>query len=140
MVDYVLAMDDVQVETSFYIKEDNIFVSGNVFIETGLIENAAQTCSSIAAKDYFTDIDDPASASVVGFISSVKTLKLYAMPKVGETIITRALCLSKFVSDEYSLCTMQFTTLHNEVLLLEGEINLYIQEHMKSKEAAAPAS
>lgn len=131
MVDMILIMDDEKVETIFEIKSDNIFIQNNTFIEAGLIENAAQTCSSIVAKDYFVDEnnEDKSGVDVVGFISAIKTLKIHKLPEVGSTIKTISTLVSKFVTDDYSLCTMSCQTFNNEELLLEGEINLFIQEN-----------
>lgn len=131
MVDLILFMDDEKVETIFEIKKGNIFIKNNTFTEVGLIENAAQTCSSIVAKDYFVDSNnkDKEHVDVVGFISAIKTLKIYNLAKAGDTIKTIATLVSKFVTNEYSLCTMNCKTFHEEELLLEGEINLFIQKN-----------
>ena len=131
MVDLILIIDDEKVETIFEIKKDDIFLQNNTFTEVGLIENAAQTCSSIVAKDYFVDANnqDKEDVDVVGFISAIKTLKIHKLPKAGDTIKTIATLVSKFVTNEYSLCTMNCKTFHEEELLLEGEINLFIQEN-----------
>lgn len=129
MVDAVLAIDDEKAETIFEIKKDNIFIQNNTFVESGLIENAAQTCSSIVAKHYFVDENnqDKEDVNVVGFISAIKTLKIHKLPKTGNIIITKATLVSKFITDNYSLCTMNCQTYHKEELLLEGEINLFIR-------------
>ena len=131
MVDMILIMDEEKVETIFEIKGDNIFIQNNTFIEAGLIENAAQTCSSIVAKDYFVgkNNQDKSGVDVVGFISAIKSLKIHKLPEVGSTIKTISTLVSKFVTDDYSLCTMSCQTFNNEELLLEGEINLFIQEN-----------
>lgn len=131
MVDLILIMDEEKVETVFEIKADNIFIENNIFVEAGLIENMAQTCSSIVAKDYLVDENnqDIEGVDVVGFISAIKTLKIHLLPKVGDGIITKASLVSKFVSDTYCLCTMNCKTFSGDKLLLEGEINLYIQEN-----------
>jgi len=134
MVDMILAMDDEKVETFFEITADNIFIEGNTFSESGLIENAAQTCSSIVAKDYFVDEnnEDKEGVDVIGFISALKTLKVHKLPKVGDTITTKATLASKFVTETYTLCTMSCHTYHHDTVLLEGEINLFIQENPKA--------
>lgn len=135
MVDLILKMDSEYSETIFEIKPDNIFIQNNLFIESGLIENMAQTCSSIVAKDYMVDKNnhDIEGASVIGFISAIKKLKINSLPKVGNIITTKASLVSKFVTDSYSLCTMKCTTYYENELLLEGEINLYIQENNSKK-------
>lgn len=131
MVDLILKMDDEQVETVFEIKGGNIFLENDFFTESGLVENMAQTCSSVVAKDYFIDenYNDKEGVNVVGFISGIKTLKIHNLPQVGDVIYTKALLVSKFITDSYSLCTMKSRTFRAEELLLEGEITLFIQEH-----------
>jgi predicted hotdog family 3-hydroxylacyl-ACP dehydratase len=131
MVDMILEMDDEKVETIFEIKEGNIFLENGFFIESGLVENMAQTCSSVVAKDYFIDENnnDKSGVNVVGFISGIKTLKIHSLPQVNNVIVTKALLVSKFITDSYSLCTMKCQTFRADELLLEGEITLFIQEN-----------
>jgi len=130
MVDLILDIDANFVETIFLIKEDNIFVENNVFIEAGLIENTAQTCSAIVGKKYFFDEDgtENENVNVIGFISALKNVKIHALPKVGDTIITKADLVSKFAGDDYTLCTMNCKSSVEDQLLLECEINLFIQK------------
>jgi len=130
MVDLILDIDANFVETIFLIKEDNIFVENNVFIEAGLIENTAQTCSAIVGKKYFFDEDgtENENVNVIGFISALKNVKIHALPKVGNTIITKADLVSKFAGDNYTLCTMNCKSSVEDQILLECEINLFIQK------------
>lgn len=129
MVDLILNLDANFVETIFLIKEDNIFINNGIFIEAGLIENTAQTCSSIVGKKYFFDKDgtENENANVIGFISALKNLKIHSLPKVNDTIRTKANLVSKFVGDDYTLCTMSCESLLDDEILLECEINLFIQ-------------
>lgn len=137
MVDMIVAMDDEMVETVFTLKEDNIFLHNNTFVEAGLIENAAQTCSSIVAKGFYVDEnnEDKENVDVIGFISALKTLKIHSLPSVGSTINTTATLASTFVTDDYTLCTMSCKTFCKQELLLEGEINLFIQENKSAVSA-----
>jgi len=130
MVDMIHKMDDAMVETSFEIKTDNIFIDNGFFAAAGLIENAAQTCSAIVAKGYYVDENnvDKEAVDVIGFISAIKKLQVFSLPKSGTQITTIATLVSNFVTDEYSLCTMNCKTFDGETLLLDGEINLFIQE------------
>lgn len=127
----IVAMDNEMVETIFTLKEGNIFIQNEIFVEAGLIENAAQTCSSIVAKGFYVDEnnEDKEDVDVIGFISALKTLKIHSLPSVGNTINTKATLTSTFVTDDYTLCTMNCKTFCNDNLLLEGEINLFIQEN-----------
>ncbi|QSB27258.1 ABC transporter permease [Flavobacterium sp. CLA17] len=134
MVDLILNVDASYVETVFLIKEDNIFVSNDVFIEAGLIENTAQTCSAIVGKKYFFDENgsENENINVIGFISAIKNLKIHELPKAYDTIITRANLVSKFEGDDYTLCTMSCESVLGEKKLLECEINLFIQKSIST--------
>lgn len=131
MVDSVLEIDDEKVITVFEIKTGNIFLQNNFFIEAGLIENMAQTCSMIVAKDYFIDEnkEDKPDVDVIGFISAIKTLKIHSLPQVDSVINTRAQLVSKFISESYSLCTIKCKTFNADELLVEGEMTLFIQNN-----------
>lgn len=135
LVDKYVTIDNQHVETIFEIKKDTIFVQNNIFLEAGLIENAAQTCSSIVGQSYFIDDNNQeiSDVAVIGFISTIKSIKIHNLPKVGDTLTTKAALLSKFITDDYSLCTLSCQTYHKDKLLLEGEINLFLQENNSKK-------
>lgn len=137
MVDWIVALNDEMVETTFELTAGNIFLQEGSFIEAGLIENAAQTCSAIVAKGFYVDEhnQDKADVNVIGFISALKTLKIHALPVEGSTIHTKSVLSSTFVTDHYTLCTMACSTSCEGKLLLEGEINLFIQEHQPAASA-----
>lgn len=130
MVDFIYELTEQRVKTEFKIKEDNLFVENNFFIETGLIENAAQTCSSIVGQSFFLDENQNVkeNVEVIGFISGIKKAKIYSLPKINETIKTIAELTSRFDAIDYSICTMNCQTFIKESLIFEAEINLFIQE------------
>ena len=130
MVDFLVEITASSVTSVFNIKEDNVFVENNYFSEVGLIENAAQTCSSIVGQTFFFTSENEARDGVklVGFISGIKKASVFMLPKVNDTIKTSATLVSRFDSDDYSICTMKCETFQDENLLLEAEINLFIQE------------
>lgn len=137
MVDFIVTINDNHVETIFEIKNDSIFIENDFFAEAGLIENMAQTCSSIVAKGYLIDdnYEEIEGAGVVGFISAIKTVSIHVLPKVGQQICTKATLVSSFVADAYTLCTMNCQTFLGERLIAEGQINLFIQEtNLKEKD------
>ncbi|MCO6147292.1 ABC transporter permease [Flavobacterium sp. NRK1] len=128
MVDVILSLTTENVKTGFEVKEGNIFIENGSFCEAGLIENAAQTCSAIVAQSYFLDEErDEPIADVIGFISSIKTIKIHLLPKTGSKIITKAKLISRFDTGVYTTCMMSCKSYCNDELLLEGEINLFIQ-------------
>ena len=130
MVDFLIEINATSVTSVFTIIDDNIFVENNYFSEVGLIENTAQTCSSIVGQTFFFTSDKELREDVklVGFISGIKKATVSMLPKVNQTIKTSATLVSRFDSDQYSICTMKCETFQEENLLLEAEINLFIQE------------
>lgn len=129
MVDHVLSIDDGHVTTAFTIKSDCIFNENGVFNEAGLVENAAQTCSSIVGKSFFNENDlEGEGTKLIGFISAIKKVTLHKCPKVNSTIITNATLKSRFDTDEYSICTLHCIITLKDVELLSCELNLVIQE------------
>lgn len=84
MVDEVLLADPKASKTSFLIKDDNIFVVSGLFTEPGLIENMAQTAAAGTGYRYA----QKGEIVPVGFIASIKNLKIYTLPKTGDTLLT----------------------------------------------------
>lgn len=122
MADYILELTKEKVITSFEIKEDNIFVHNNELVEAGLIENLAQTCSSILGQSFFENPE--ADTKVIGFITNVKKIEVFALPKVGDKIISKASLISQFEN----ICNIFCETFNQDELLIRAEINLFIQE------------
>lgn len=129
MVDGMYNVLAESVETSFEIKSDCIFVSDGKLTETGLIENAAQTCSGIVGKSFFDEDDtEGVSNELIGFISAIKSVQIYELPSLNQTIITKANLVSRFDSDSYSICAIKCVIKSGAVLLAESEMNLLIKE------------
>lgn len=132
MVDVLKEITTTSVTSVFEINSSNVFVENNYFSEVGLIENAAQTCSCIVGQSFFLSkngIDAKKdNVNVVGFISGIKKATVFMLPMVNQTIKTSATLVSRFDTDDYSICTMKCATYQDENLLLESEINLFIQE------------
>lgn len=129
MVDKVINLTDDYVETLFTIRQDCILVDANQFLETGLIENAAQTCSAIVGKSYFDDDDTKGEKNkLIGFISAIKKITVFDCPNVGQTITAKAKLISRFDTDAYSICTLQCKTYEHTTELASFEMNLVIQE------------
>lgn len=135
MVDVITDMDHENVETVFKVKEDNIFIDNGMLCEAGLIENAAQTCSAIVAKSFVLDEngEELPDVKLIGFISSIRSVTIHALPKAGAEITTSAVLLSKFDTGAFTTCMMKCRTFCGDELYLEGEINLFIQEQEDEK-------
>jgi len=126
MVDWITHIDSESVETTFVIPEDCIFADNEYFSESGLIENAAQTCSAIVAQDYFAEGKEP--VNLVGFIGAIKKLTIQQLPFVRQKLISKAKLISKMDTDDFVLCLIQCSVFLEEKIIMETEMNLFIKE------------
>lgn len=122
MADYILELTPEKVITSFEIKSDNIFVHNDHFAEAGLIEHSAQTSSSILGQSFFANTES--NTKVIGFITNIKKIEIFALPKVGDTIISKASLISQYEN----ICQIFCESFCNDELLIRTEISLFIQE------------
>jgi len=130
MVDSLVYLTDNFVKTEFLIKEDNIFLKNKSFVESGLIENIAQTCSVIAGSTYFNEGDErPDNKSrVIGYISALKSVDIYDLPKVNDLIVSQGTMVSRFDFENYLTCTMKGQILCGDKVLLDCLLNLFIKD------------
>ena len=125
MVDTITDISNTHVVTEFEVKPTCIFVEEGKFAEVGLIENMAQTCSAIVGQFLF-GIEDT-SNYVIGYISAMKKLEIFTLPRVQQTVTAEAELLSRFDSDEYYLCAMRCNAFADGVHLATAELNLVIK-------------
>jgi hypothetical protein len=129
MVTKIIGINKETVTTEFKISEDCIFVKDNKFSESGIIENAAQSCSAIVGQDFFAVDDlDGKGNNVIGFISGIKRANIFLLPKAGETLTTKAQLLSNYNSGNFSICTMECKIYTGKELVADCELNFLIQE------------
>ncbi|ADQ17219.1 flexirubin biosynthesis protein [Leadbetterella byssophila] len=127
-IDAITQIDDAEVICVYEVPKDSVFVENSSFLEAGLVENAAQSASCIVAQSYSLE-----GKSVIGFISSIRSVHIYELPKVGDLLRTEARLISRYDAENYSTCRVECKTFRGDLLLLEGEINLFIQEHEKGR-------
>jgi len=110
MVSQLVHYDEVLTVTRFYITPDNLFCEQGVMVASGLVENFAQTC---AARIGYINKYILHKGVNIGFIGAVKTLEIFRLPKVGETLETRI----EVLSEQFGL-----TLAHGEIRLLDGTL------------------
>jgi predicted hotdog family 3-hydroxylacyl-ACP dehydratase len=125
-VDILVDIHPEHVSSTFVIKADTLFVQNGRLQEIGVIENAAQTCSSVLGQTYFQDGN--VDAKVIGFISAIKYVKIYSLPQVGDEIFTQAELIHQFESPAYQICTLSTRTQVAGTIIAEAEINLFLQK------------
>lgn len=130
MVDIITTINSDSVATLFEIKEDNIFVENGSFCEAGLMENAAQTCSAIVGQSFFFDEaqKERQNVNVLGFISAMKKLEVFALPQVTDTLFTEGKLISRMDGDDFSICLIEVTSSTTTQTVLKAEVNLFLQK------------
>src|SRR5262245_58730333 len=84
MVHNLLEASDEHAVTQLHIDEDNVFSDQGFLAEPGLIENIAQT-AAVHVGYQFTKKGIPIP---IGYIASIKDLKITGLPPVSSTITT----------------------------------------------------
>ena len=87
MVDRLISADEKSATTSLLISEDNIFVSEGHLNAYALIEVMAQTAA--AQLGYVDKFLRGHNDVRIGYIGSIKRMRIETVPSVGETLITR---------------------------------------------------
>ncbi len=130
MVTEVVEIDDESVVTTFKIEEDCVFLKcdGNIS-ETGLIENAAQTCSAVVGQSYFEKDDlEGKGNTLVGYISAIKKVEIFSLPKVSETLVTKANLISRYDTGGVTICSLEAETCVEKKMIVKATLNFLIHE------------
>jgi 3-hydroxyacyl-[acyl-carrier-protein] dehydratase len=84
MVHELLESSDHHAKTSLTIEQNNLFVRDGKLREPGLVENIAQT----AAAQVGYQCLEKMMAVPIGYIASIKSLKIFGLPLVNSAIST----------------------------------------------------
>lgn len=93
MVDSLLFFSETEVVSAFTITQSNILSNKTNFTESGIIENMAQTVALHTGYDFYRKNEQ----APTGYIGSVKKAVINELPKIGETITTKATILQEFM-------------------------------------------
>jgi len=120
MVDGLLVNDSDKTVSTLTIEASNLFVEEGFFKEPGLIEHIAQTA---ALRSGF-EADQSNQKPPVGFIGSVKKMKIFCLPKVGDTLVTTM----TIVLNMENISIIRGEVSVKGKLVAEGEMNIFLQE------------
>lgn len=127
MVDFVTSLSHETIETTFEIKSDNIFLEGHFFNETGVIENAAQTCSGIVGWPHFEHNMDKEDYRIEGFISKIQKVDIYELPPVNAVIKTKGVLKSMYPLGDIYNCKMDCITSYEGKVIAHSIFTLIIK-------------
>ena len=117
MVDRLIQCEVMVTRTEFRVRADNLFLQDGIFLESGLIENIAQTCA--ARMGYFNTIVNPDQVKL-GFIGSIKNLNIYRNLVVGELLETQI----NVQSEVFNIKLVNATVHVGNVLIAECEMKI----------------
>lgn len=116
MVDRLTECDDNGATSEFLVKADNIFCSGDVMIESGMMENIAQTCAArIGYLGLFNN--EPVKIGVIG---GIKNMQFIDLPKVGDILITKI----NIVNVVFNVTLVNAKVFCNNKLMAEGDMKI----------------
>ncbi len=129
MLDKILSIQGFEIKTSYTIKKDCVLVSGNKILETGLIENMAQTSfvflKALFADETNTDFQNP--EQTLGFISTIKNLQILDLPSVENELITTTEVDLVFKSPELKIIDVKGYTQVEEKTVFQSEMKMLVQ-------------
>lgn len=129
MIGSVLEIDENSVITQFHISEDCIFLKNGQLLEIGLIENIAQTVTGVVGQTFFDKNDIEGKGNkLVGYISTIKKVEIFQLPKIGNTIITKGYLISRFDTGQATMCSLSAETFHDKKLIATSTMNFLIHE------------
>ncbi len=119
MIDRIVNVEGKITTTAFMIREDNVFCEEGFFREPGIIENMAQTAA--AGAGFKPGIKE--GNARLGFIGGIRNLRIYALPKVGDELITRVT-----VEHEVFNATIVIGKIYlNDEILAECELKIFLE-------------
>ena len=93
MVDALIDYNETCAISNFTIKQNNMFVKGHFFSESGIIENMAQTTALHTGYSYMLK----GEKAPTGYLGSIKNIQIKSLPRVNETIKTEINILHEFL-------------------------------------------
>jgi len=120
MIDQLLCCNTDITTTMLTIRTDNVFCKDGIFHESGLIENIAQTAAARAGFIALQKNEKPA----VGFIGSVKRLKIVSLPIVNSQIISTV----EAMHDIGNVSIIKGTIKQADIIIAECEMNIFLEE------------
>lgn len=121
MVGRLVGYDAKHTDTETTISPDNLFVEGGELSAEGMIENIAQTC---AARIGYVNKYILRKGIQIGFIGSVRHLKVLRLPLVGETLRTSV----NIEQEVFGMTLAVAKVCCGDELLAEGEIKIAIRD------------
>lgn len=121
LVDRLLSFNEIESSTDLVIREDNLFCKDGMFLETGIMENIAQTC---AARIGYINMYHKNESVKIGVIGSIKDLIIKKIPEVGSRLITKV----KVISEVFAITLVEAEVYNNDELIAKCEMKISLTD------------
>ena len=121
LVDRLLSFNEIESSTDLVIREDNLFCKDGMFLETGIMENIAQTC---AARIGYINMYHKNESVKIGDIGSIKDLIITKLPEVGSRLITKV----KVISEVFAITLVEAEVYNNDELIAKCEMKISLTD------------
>ena len=119
MVDGLIEQTETSTTSRLILNPSNIFCKDGFFVEAGLIENMAQTAALRSGYEASLKKEKP----LVGFIGSLKRIKIHKLPQDTDTIETTITILNSLMN----VLIIKGEVFCKGSLMAEGEMNIFLQ-------------
>jgi len=120
MVDGLIEQTVDSTTSRLVLDKDNIFCENGYYSESGLIENIAQTAALRSGYESKEKKQQPP----IGFIGSLKRIKIHSLPKDNAVLTTRLSVLNELMNVQI----VRGEVFCDGELLAEGEMNIFLQQ------------
>jgi predicted hotdog family 3-hydroxylacyl-ACP dehydratase len=121
MIDCLTKFDEKITETSFEVRDDNIFVENGKLNACALAENIAQTC---AARLGYVNKYILKKDVQIGFIGAIKNLSVVETPSVGDILTTRI----EVLQDIMGVTLVDAQIVCNNKVIVKAQMKIAIAE------------
>lgn len=119
LVDHLVHFTQEVVTTEFEVRSDGLFTEGDHLMETGLIENIAQTCATrIGYINYISH--RPVG---IGYIGAIRDLTILRTPHVGERLTTTI----RVKEEVFGMTMVDAEVRSGDELLVQAEMKIAIK-------------
>ena len=108
------------VMTCFLVNDKHVLCKDGVLQESGIIENLAQ---SAAAMEGYEAVENHRPVKL-GFIGSLKKLKIYARVDAGDTLITKV----QFINEVMGVKIIKGESHVGDTLIAECQMQIYLED------------
>ena len=106
--------------TGLTVAAANIFVADGCLQEPGIVEHVAQSAAALAGYTTFQHGEAPK----LGYIGEIKKFKIYALPRVGDTLDTQIRILGSAMGISLLAAVVQA----DGQTIAEGQMKIFLKE------------